>query len=118
MKRRPVDEQARAINQILRGHFNYYGLAGNARKLQSFWNFAQMETYAVEAQPEGSLGGPESLLDQHPLARPRIRISYPQLAAYSRLLFRSSAEMQVVYDFRRTSVKNQFVLNCNLEAWP
>jgi RNA-directed DNA polymerase len=43
MKHRPVDEQARAINRVLRGHFNYYGLAGNARKLQSFWDFTRRE---------------------------------------------------------------------------
>jgi hypothetical protein len=34
MKHHPVKEQARAINQILnqilRGHVNYYGIAGNA----------------------------------------------------------------------------------------
>src|SRR5205823_2483225 len=39
MRHHPVKEQARAINQILRGHFNYYGIAGNVRKLQAFWNF-------------------------------------------------------------------------------
>jgi len=35
MKHHPVKEQVRAINQILRGHFNYYGIAGNARKIQA-----------------------------------------------------------------------------------
>jgi len=43
MKHEPVEGQARAINQILRGHFNYYGLAGNARKLQEFWDFTWRE---------------------------------------------------------------------------
>ena len=41
MKHHPVEEQARAINQILRGHFNYYGIAGNAKKLKAFWNFTR-----------------------------------------------------------------------------
>ena len=89
MKHRPVEEQAGAINRILRGHFNYYGLAGNARKLQSFWNFTQREwkhTLSKHSQKgRFTWEALKSLLDQHPLAPPRIRISYPQLAAYSRL---------------------------------
>jgi len=89
MKHRPVEEQADAINRILRGHFNYYGLAGNARKLQSFWNFTQREwkhTLSKRSQ-KGRLTWEalQSLLEKHQLVPPRIRISYPQLAAYSRL---------------------------------
>jgi len=30
--------QAERINSILRGHYNYYGLAGNTKKLHAFWN--------------------------------------------------------------------------------
>ena len=59
----PVDEQACAINRILRGHFDYYGIAGNARKLHWFWNFtrARVETLSIEAPSERAayLGGLE-----------------------------------------------------------
>jgi group II intron reverse transcriptase/maturase len=89
MKHEPVEEQACAINQILRGHFNYYGLAGNARKLQEFWDFTWREwkhTLSKRSQT-GRLTWEafKALLEKHPLVRPRIRIPYSQLASYARL---------------------------------
>ena len=89
MRRHPVAEQARAINQILRGHFNYYGIAGNAKKLHAFWNFTRREwkhSLSTRSQ-KGRLTWEDlkALLDKHPLEPPRIRISYSQLAAYVQL---------------------------------
>src|SRR5439155_18126280 len=71
------------------GSLQLLRLAGNARKLQSFWNFTQREwkhTLSKRSQ-KGRLTWEalKSLLEKHPLVPPRIRISYPQLAAYSRL---------------------------------
>jgi RNA-directed DNA polymerase len=84
-----VEEQASAINQMLRGHFNYYGLAGNARKLQDFWDFTWREwKHSLSKRSQkGKLTWEafQSLLDQHPLVRPRIRIPYSQLPLYARL---------------------------------
>ena len=89
MKHHPVEEQARAINQILRGHFNYYGIAGNAKKLHAFWDFTRKEwKHSLSKRSQkGRLTWEDlkALLVKHPLAPPRIRISYPQLAAYARL---------------------------------
>lgn len=89
MKHQPVETQARAVNQILRGHFNYYGLAGNARKLQDFWDFTRKEwKHSLSKRSQtGRLTWEDltALLEKHPLVRPRIRISYPQLASYARL---------------------------------
>ena len=85
----PVKEQARAINQILRGHFNYYGIAGNAKKLHAFWNFTRREwKHSLSKRSQtGRLTweGLKTLLEKHPLVQPHIRISYPQLAAYAQL---------------------------------
>lgn len=89
MQHQPVEIQARAVNQILRGHFNYYGLAGNAQKLQAFWNFTCREwQHSLSKRSQtGRLTWEafKALLDKHPLVRPRIRISYSQLASYVRL---------------------------------
>ena len=89
MKHHPVKEQARAINQILRGHFNYYGIAGNAQKLQAFQQFTQREwKHSLSKRSQkGRLTWEQlkALLNQHPLATPRIRIRYSELAAYARL---------------------------------
>jgi RNA-directed DNA polymerase len=85
----PVEEQACAINQILRGHFNYYGLAGNVRKLQAFLDFTRKEwKHSLSKRSQtGRLTWEDltALVDKHPLVRPRIRISYSQMAAYARL---------------------------------
>jgi RNA-directed DNA polymerase len=43
IRHHPVEEQVRAINRVLRGHFNYYGIAGNARKLHTFADFTRRE---------------------------------------------------------------------------
>jgi group II intron reverse transcriptase/maturase len=89
MRHQPVEAQARAINQMLRGHFNYYGLAGNAGKLQAFWDFTRKEwKHSLSKRSQtGRLTWEAllALLDKHPLVRPRIRISYSQLASYARL---------------------------------
>ena len=85
----PVEVQARAVNPILRGHFNYYGLAGNAKKLQVFWNFTWREwKHSLSTRSQtGRLSWEDFkvLLAKHPLVRPRIRIRYSQLASYTRL---------------------------------
>jgi group II intron reverse transcriptase/maturase len=89
MKHHPVETQARAINQILRGHFNYYGIAGNAQKLHAFWNFTRREwKHSLSKRSQkGRLTWEDlkALWAQHSMAPPRIRINYPQLAAYVRL---------------------------------
>ena len=89
MRHQPVEAQARSINQILRGHFNYYGLAGNATKLQAFWDFTWREwKHSLSKRSQKGRRTWEDfkvLLAKHPLVRPRIRISYSQLASYARL---------------------------------
>ena len=89
LKHHPVEEQARAINQILRGHFNYYGIAGNARTLHAFWQFTQREwKHSLSKRSQkGRLTWEQlkALIVQYPLVTPRIRIRYPDLAAYARL---------------------------------
>jgi group II intron reverse transcriptase/maturase len=89
LRHQPVETQARTINQMLRGHFNYYGLAGNAGKLQSFWTFTWREWKHSLSQrsQKGRLTGEAftALLAKHPLVRPRIRVRYSQFASYARL---------------------------------
>ena len=85
----PIQEQVRAINQVLRGHFNYYGLAGNAGKLQAFFNFTQREwKHLLSRRSQRGRCTWEQLLGilhDYPLVTPRIRITYSQLATYVRL---------------------------------
>lgn len=39
----PIKQQAKTISAILRGHFNYYGIAGNAKRISRFWHQTQLE---------------------------------------------------------------------------
>ncbi len=77
------------INATLRGHFNYYGIAGNAGRLASFRDLtltAWKRSLSRRSQ-KGRLTWEVflALLEKPPLVSAKIRISYPQLAAYARL---------------------------------
>jgi RNA-directed DNA polymerase len=90
MKHWPVEEeQQKRINAMLRGHFNYYGIAGNGRKLAAFWNFTRREWRHVlsKRSQKGRLTWEAfvALLEKTPLTPPKIRIQYADLAAYTRL---------------------------------
>jgi RNA-directed DNA polymerase len=37
MRHEPISEQVQHLNQMLRGHYAYYGIAGNFRALQRFY---------------------------------------------------------------------------------
>lgn len=41
MRRLPVEEQAANLNRVLRGHYAYYGVAGNLRSLQQVHRFVE-----------------------------------------------------------------------------
>lgn len=43
MRHWPIPKQVEVINAVLQGHFNYYGIAGNAAQLQKFWRMTQTE---------------------------------------------------------------------------
>jgi hypothetical protein len=60
-----------------------------ARKLHAFWDFTRRERKHTlsKRSRNGRLTWEalKTLVEKHPLAPPRLRISYPQLAAHSRL---------------------------------
>ena len=89
VKHWPVEEQVKMINAVLRGHFNYYGIAGNAAPIVGFWNFTirEWKHSLSNRSQKGRLDWErfKALLEQHPLVAPKIKLSYSQLAAYSRL---------------------------------
>ena len=84
-----LEIQANRLNAILRGHFNYYGLAGNMHKLLNF----QYETirywrYCLSKRSQtGGINWPDfqKVLNQYPLISPQLKIPYSKLALYVRL---------------------------------
>lgn len=89
IRHRPVEEQAGAINATLRGHINYYGIAGNGKKIVKFWHSVRNEWrhWLSKRSQKGRVTWEKflELEKKHPLVAPKIRISYSQLASYSRL---------------------------------
>jgi group II intron reverse transcriptase/maturase len=85
----PVENQAKAINAVLRGHFNYYGIAGNARRLVNFWYLVIREwrRSLSRRSQNGVLSWEQfnALLAKHPLVTPKVRIGYAKLSSYVRL---------------------------------
>ena len=83
-----LKQQAKIINAILMGHYNYYGFAGNGPKIQDFW----VQTYRYwkrclfrRSQQELSWGNFDRIMEKHPLRRPSTRVRYVDLAQYARL---------------------------------
>lgn len=83
----PIGQQARRINRVLQGHYNYYGVAGNIRRLDSF-SFV-VRRYWRECLSRRSQNGHmpwdkmNAVLERHPLVKARIRLSYSVLDTYS-----------------------------------
>lgn len=89
MRHWPIEQQMKVINASLRGHFNYYGIAGNASKLHEFWNLTRREwKHSLSNRSQNgrvNWVSFKALLVKHPMVSPTIRLSYPQLPAYVRL---------------------------------
>lgn len=84
-----VGVQAKVINSMLVGHFNYYGIAGNRTKLQNFWHF--VKCYWRRCLSRRSQKGytnwkeMDEVLEKHPLITPRVKVPYKTMNQYVRL---------------------------------
>jgi RNA-directed DNA polymerase len=82
----PIQEQVDALNLTLRGHYAYYGVAGNIRALQRLHRF--VERYWRKMLCSRSWAGRHltwaafnRLKERIPLLRPRLRLPYRALQA-------------------------------------
>lgn len=84
-----LKKQSGMINSILRGHINYYGIAGNSSRICSFCY--EVERYWRRCLGRRSQRGKLSwakmreMLNRYPLVQPKIRIGYQLLGAYAML---------------------------------
>ena len=81
--------QAKRLNAILRGHFNYYGLAGNIHKIRNF-QYEAIRYWRYCLSKRSQKGGInwidfQKVLNQYPLISPQLKIPYSKLALYVRL---------------------------------
>jgi len=85
MRHSPIQEQAHHLNQMLRGHYAYYGIAGNFRAMQRVHR--AVERYWRKMLSSRSWKGTvwwkqfQQIKTQFPLLRPRLYLPYAKLQA-------------------------------------
>ena len=87
MRHDPVDVQVQVLNQLLQGHYAYYGMAGNMRALipvyqatESYWH-----RLLSSRSQKSSVTWTEfqALKQRFPLKRPQLFLSYQDLQRYA-----------------------------------
>lgn len=86
---KPIKHQAQSINAILRGHYNYYGVAGNSRRLNSF-HYETTKFWRKCLSKRSQRGKVnwekmDGILTVHPLVPPKLKVKYSELSKYVRL---------------------------------
>ena len=85
MRHSPLQEQADDLNQMLRGHYAYYGMAGNIRALQKVHR--PVEYYWRKMLSSRSWIGTvywtkfQQIKERFPLLQPKLHLPYGVLQA-------------------------------------
>jgi len=85
MRHEPIPEQVQHLNQMLRGHYAYYGIAGNFRTLQRVHR--AVERYWRRMLSSRSWKGTiwwqhfHQIKERTPLLRPKLYLPYAELQA-------------------------------------
>ena len=85
MRHLPIREQVDHLNQVLRGHYGYYGVAGNIRALQRLHR--AVERYWRQMLSSRSWKGDvrwqafHRIKERFPLLRPKLYLPYRELQA-------------------------------------
>jgi group II intron reverse transcriptase/maturase len=80
----PIVEQVNSINSVLRGHYNYYGFAGNMKRIQYF-HFIAMRYFRLSLSRRSQKGYMSwerfktEVLNVHKIEPPRIKVKYGDL---------------------------------------
>ena len=85
MRHLPVREQAINLNRVLRGHYAYYGIAGNFRALQRVYWAVERYWYKMLCSRSRKGHFPWEVFHRikarFPLQRPRLVLPYRELQA-------------------------------------
>jgi RNA-directed DNA polymerase len=80
MRHLPIREQVMNLNQVLRGHYAYYGIAGNFRALQRVHRAVERYWYKMlcSRSRKGFISWAifQRVKERLPLQRPRLRLPY------------------------------------------
>jgi group II intron reverse transcriptase/maturase len=89
IRHRKVKEQVNTINDMLRGHYNYYGMGGNMESLRKV--YIKTEKFWWKMLCSRSWKGYitwdkyNELKKSYPILRPKIRIPYTRMQSYAML---------------------------------
>jgi RNA-directed DNA polymerase len=89
MRHLSIREQTDCLNQMLRGHYAYYGIAGNIRALQRVHR--AVERYWRKMLSSRSWQGQvwwkqfQQIKERFPLLRPKLYLPYSELQAIAAL---------------------------------
>ena len=86
IRHHPIGDQVGEINAVLRGHYAYYGVAGNLRWLSRCigpWSVTGTGCCAAAAGPDERLTWDafNQIKERTPLLRPKLRLPYRELQA-------------------------------------
>ncbi len=83
----PVRVQAVNLNRVLRGHYGYYGIAGNFRALQKVHRFVERYWRKMlnSRSREGSVTWEifHEIKERFPLQRPRLKLNYVEFQSFA-----------------------------------
>jgi group II intron reverse transcriptase/maturase len=89
MRHLPVREQVSNLNRVLRGHYAYYGVAGNFRSLQRVHRAVERYWHKMLCSRSQKGYFPWAIFhrikERFPMQRPRLVLSYPKLQAIAML---------------------------------
>jgi RNA-directed DNA polymerase len=77
------------MNSVLLGHFNYYGIVGNGKKIVGFWREVRRDwKHSLSKRShKGRITWEklQEIFQEHPMVKPRIKIDCSQLQKFVRL---------------------------------
>uniref|UniRef100_UPI0005F031D4 group II intron maturase-specific domain-containing protein n=1 Tax=Neobacillus niacini TaxID=86668 RepID=UPI0005F031D4 len=85
----PIKDQAEKINQILRGHYNYYGMAGNLGSITKIYKITErywkkmLSSRSQKSYVTWEKFNYIKLI--FPLERPKLSIPFSELKMYAKL---------------------------------
>ena len=85
MRHLPIREQVINLNRFLRGHYAYYGIAGNIRALQRVYRAVERYWYKMLCSRSRKGSFPWAVFHRikvrFPLQQPRLALPYRELQA-------------------------------------
>ena len=83
MRHLPIREQVINLNQVLRGHYGYYGIAGNFRALQKVHRYVKRYWHKMLCSRSRKAYIPwevfHRIKTRYPLQRPKLLLPYQKL---------------------------------------